>query len=71
MEETPVPSAAMDITEAGGTGTEENASPSTPGTSSDVRMGSQTSKMRDDHPKVRIPPECFLWLLIWVVHGVS
>lgn len=58
VKETQIPSTtteeAMDVAEAGGTGTEVNTSPSIPG---DLRVGSLTSKLREDHPKVLIPLE--------------
>lgn len=70
VEETQIPSTtteeAMDVIEADGTGTEVNTSPSIPG---DLRVGSLTSKLRGDHPKVLVPLQNFLWLLIWVVGG--
>lgn len=61
VKETQIPNTtteeAMDVAEAGGTGTEMNTSPSIPG---DLRVGSLTSKLRGDHPKVLIPLENFL-----------
>jgi len=61
VKETKIPSAtteeAMDVVEAGGTGTEVNTSPSIPG---DLRVGSLASKLRGDHPKVLVPLENFL-----------
>jgi len=61
VKETKIPSTtteeAMDVVEAGGTGTEVNTSPSIPG---DLRVGSLAFKLRGDHPKVLVPLENFL-----------